>query len=131
MAYISECMLLLTCRKVCHGLHIAKKVTADMARTTLRTVSDIGKLIRAKRRALGLDQAELAERARVSRLWVNEVEAGKPGAGIARIMRTLAVLDLRLVAEDREPESTTDKSRHAASAAAITRIVSGAGRRPE
>ncbi|HYI39135.1 MAG TPA: hypothetical protein VE053_02325 [Allosphingosinicella sp.] len=100
-----------------------------MARTTLRTVADVGKLIRAKRRALELDQAELAERAHVSRLWVNEVERGKPGAGIARILRTFAVLDLRLVAEDGQADSATGTSRHTSSAAAITRIVSGARRR--
>lgn len=122
-------MLLLSFLEVCYGLHQEKKAVADMARITLRTVADVGKLIRAKRRALGLDQAELAERAGVSRLWVNEVERGKPGAGIARILRTFAVLDLRLVAEDGQPASTAGTSSHTASAAAITRLVSGAGRR--
>ena len=38
---------------------------------TLRNPADIGALIRARRRTLGLEQAELAARAGVSRLWIS------------------------------------------------------------
>ncbi|WP_226372763.1 helix-turn-helix domain-containing protein [Allosphingosinicella flava] len=68
----------------------------------LRTAADIGALIRERRQAAGMDQATLAKRARVSRLWINEVEQGKPGAGIARILRTLAALDLQVRVHDRK-----------------------------
>lgn len=95
-----------------------------MPRTPLRTVADLGKFIRGRRRARGWDQAELAERARVSRLWINEVEQGKPGAGIARILRTLAVLDVGLVAEHGTAEPTTSPSRRSTSDEMITRLVS-------
>lgn len=72
-----------------------------MASQPLRTVADLANVIRGRRAELGLDQAELAARARVSRLWISEVENGKSGAGIARIMRTLAALDLNLAVTER------------------------------
>jgi HTH-type transcriptional regulator/antitoxin HipB len=62
----------------------------------IRTVRDLGAAIRAQRRKLGLDQATLAERAGVSRLWINQVEAGKPGASVGLVLRTLGVLGLEL-----------------------------------
>jgi y4mF family transcriptional regulator len=67
-----------------------------MVRVALRTPADIGALIRARRRELGLDQAELAEIAGVSRLWINQVEGGKPGAGLGLVLRTLASLGVEL-----------------------------------
>ena len=63
---------------------------------TLRTSSDIGALIRARRRELGLGQVELAAMAGVSRLWINQLEGGKPGAGLGLVLRTLAVLGIEL-----------------------------------
>ena len=100
-----------------------------MARTPIRTVADIGKLIRAKRRARDWDQGELATLARVSRLWINEVEQGKPGAGIARILRTLAVLDVQIVAEDESSDAPARSSRRSASSAAITQLVATPARK--
>jgi HTH-type transcriptional regulator / antitoxin HipB len=58
------------------------------------TVSEIGSAIRARRREHGWDQATLAEKIGVSRLWVNQVERGKPGAGIGLVLRAFAALDL-------------------------------------
>jgi HTH-type transcriptional regulator / antitoxin HipB len=66
----------------------------------IRTPKDLGATIRARRRALGLDQAALAVRAGVSRLWVNQIEAGKPGAHVGLVLRTLAVLGIQLEATD-------------------------------
>ena len=67
-----------------------------MANITLRTPADIGALIKDRRRALGLDQADLADQIGVSRLWVNQVERGKPGAGLGLILRALAALSVEL-----------------------------------
>lgn len=36
----------------------------------------------------------------VSRLWVNQVERGKPGASLGLILRALAVLGVELTAAD-------------------------------
>jgi HTH-type transcriptional regulator/antitoxin HipB len=75
-----------------------------MGHLILRTPADFGALIKDRRRALGLDQAELAERIGVSRLWVNQVERGKPGAGLGLILRALADLGVELTV------GTTDQS---------------------
>jgi HTH-type transcriptional regulator / antitoxin HipB len=69
---------------------------AYMTLLTLRTPRDIGALIKDRRRAMGLDQAELAERIGASRLWVNQVERGKPGAGIGLILRALAAVGVEI-----------------------------------
>jgi HTH-type transcriptional regulator / antitoxin HipB len=66
----------------------------------LRTPRDIGALIRAHRLALGLDQHTLATRVGVSRLWIGEVERGKPGASLGLVLRTLTELGVRLSASD-------------------------------
>jgi HTH-type transcriptional regulator/antitoxin HipB len=77
----------------------------------VRTPKDWGAAIRARRRELGLDQATLARRARVSRVWVNQVEAGKPGASLGLVLRALSALglevelsELKRTASDRSSE---------------------------
>lgn len=70
-----------------------------MAALPLKTPADFGALIAHRRRALGLDQASLAQKAGVSRLWVNQVEQGKPGASLGLILRALAVLGVELTAD--------------------------------
>jgi HTH-type transcriptional regulator/antitoxin HipB len=62
----------------------------------LRTPSDFGRAVRHRRRALGLDQAELAQSAGVSRQWIVALERGKEGVALALVLRTLRVLDLVL-----------------------------------
>jgi HTH-type transcriptional regulator / antitoxin HipB len=64
----------------------------------LRTPSDIGALIKDRRRALGLDQAELAASIGVSRLWVNQVERGKSGAGLGLVLRALGAVGVEIKA---------------------------------
>jgi HTH-type transcriptional regulator / antitoxin HipB len=67
-----------------------------MFQISLRTPADIGALIKDRRRALGLDQAELATKMGVSRLWVNQVERGKPGASLGLVLRALAAVDVEI-----------------------------------
>ncbi|KAF0244779.1 MAG: HTH-type transcriptional regulator antitoxin [Planctomycetota bacterium] len=70
----------------------------------LRTPSDIGALIRERRRALGLDQRTLALRVGVSRQWIVEAEGGKRGAPVGLVLRTLETLGVGLRAgEDAAP----------------------------
>ena len=95
-----------------------------IAGVRIRTPKDLGAEIRARRRALGLDQATLAARAGVSRLWVNQVEAGKPGAGVGLVLRTLAVLGLELSAE---PSATASAAK--AKAPSIDAILARARKR--
>jgi HTH-type transcriptional regulator/antitoxin HipB len=72
------------------------KAVADMAKRIIRTPAEVGAAIRARRRALGWGQAELADRMGVSRLWIYEVEGGKPGAKIGLVLRAFAALGLTL-----------------------------------
>ncbi len=73
----------------------------------LRTPADIGAAVRERRRALGWTQAQLAQRTGASRLWVAELESGKPGAGLGLVLRALASLGLavNLAAPDSETAS--------------------------
>jgi HTH-type transcriptional regulator/antitoxin HipB len=71
------------------------KSIADM-NVRLRTPGEVGAAIRARRRTLGWDQVELAERIGVSRLWVNQIEGGKPGAGLGLVLRAFNALGLTL-----------------------------------
>ncbi len=67
------------------------------------TPTDIGLLIREKRKKSGLDQRALAERVGVSRQWIVEIEKGKPGAEIGLILRTVKALDLDILVEEKKP----------------------------
>jgi HTH-type transcriptional regulator / antitoxin HipB len=80
-----------------------------MSGAVIRTPADLGALIRDRRRGLDLDQAELASRIGVSRLWINQVERGKPGASIGLVLRTLMVLGIELSADpmNKKPAPTT------------------------
>jgi HTH-type transcriptional regulator/antitoxin HipB len=69
-----------------------------MSGTVIRTPANLGALIRDRRHQLDLDQADLANRVGVSRLWINQVERGKPGASVGLILRTLMVLGIELSA---------------------------------
>jgi HTH-type transcriptional regulator/antitoxin HipB len=72
----------------------------------LRTPTDLGALIRDRRRALGLDQRALAARAQVSRQWILSVERGKPGASVGLILRTLDALGVVLSAGAAAPPTS-------------------------
>ena len=62
----------------------------------VKTVAEIGEVIRGRRNELGLDQADLAKRCGVSRQWLVAVERGKPRAQIELVLRVLRELDIDL-----------------------------------
>lgn len=72
----------------------------------LRTPRDVGSMIRARRNSFGWDQQTLADRAGVSRLWVSEIERGKPGAQLDLVLRTLGALDVTIRADDETDAAT-------------------------
>jgi len=74
------------------------------AGTRLRTPGNLGNLIKGYRVASGLNQADLAEQAGVSRQWVIEAEKGKVRAEIGLIFRILNVLNIPLGIVEKEPE---------------------------
>lgn len=78
-----------------------------MVTVALRTPADIGVLLRERRRILAMDQAELAQKIGVSRLWINQVERGKAGASLGLVLRALAAVGVELtgVALDEKGQS--------------------------
>ena len=54
------------------------------------SVGDIAAVVRGRRLDLELSQRELAERAGVSREWLNHFEAGKPTAQLVQVLRVQA-----------------------------------------
>lgn len=64
--------------------------------TKLTSTSDIGKLIRERRRDMGLTQLALADLSAVSHKFVNEIEHGKPTAEMGKVIRVLQMLGLDL-----------------------------------
>ena len=69
----------------------------------LRTVRDVGAMVRDRRRAADLSQADLADRAGVSKRWLAALEAGKSGAEMGLVLRTFAALGIELTTNDAGP----------------------------
>jgi len=64
--------------------------------TSLTTPAELGQAIRARRKAVGLTQGELADAAGTSLRLVSEVERGKANARLESVLKLLAELGLRL-----------------------------------
>ncbi|MBB4798292.1 y4mF family transcriptional regulator [Brevundimonas bullata] len=62
----------------------------------IRSPRDLGSAVRARRKALGLDQAAVADRVGVSRQWIGALEHGKAGVELGLVLRTLKALDIPL-----------------------------------
>ena len=70
----------------------------------MRTAEELGALVRDQRRAAGLTQQELAERAHVTRQWLARLEKGHQRAELDPLLRTLEQLDLELTMTPCGPE---------------------------
>ena len=66
----------------------------------VRSVKDLGALVRDRRKQLGWSQSVLASKIGVKRLWVSQFEAGKATAHIGLVMRALRALGLELQATE-------------------------------
>jgi transcriptional regulator with XRE-family HTH domain len=62
----------------------------------VRTPREIALLIRDRRIAEGVTQAELAERVGATREWVRKLEAGGPRLELGLTLRALTALDITL-----------------------------------
>ena len=60
----------------------------------VKTVSDLGLLVRDQRKAKGWSQTQLAQTTGVSRLWIGNLENGKQNLDAALVFKTLRVLDI-------------------------------------
>lgn len=74
------------------------------------TPADIGRVVRATRKAAGLRQDELAGAAGVGLRFLVELERGKPTAQIGKALQVLQALGCSLdIAPPPEPDGTEDK----------------------
>lgn len=64
--------------------------------------AELGAQIRARRKAKGLTQTQLAELCRVSLRFVSEVERGRASAGVGRVLHLCARLGLDVHVVPRE-----------------------------
>jgi y4mF family transcriptional regulator len=74
----------------------------------IRSLHDLTAAVRGRRLQLGLSQAQLAERAGVSRAWVNEFESGKPAAELRLVLAVVDALDLELTIADADRAPASD-----------------------
>ena len=72
-----------------------------MEATAIQDAKQLGELIRARRRELGLTQTQVAEVANTNLRFVSELERGKPTARLENVMRVLATLGIELEARSR------------------------------
>ena len=78
---------------------------ADMS-VPIASIRDAAAAVRGRRLSLGLSQSALATRARVSRQWISEFEAGKSTVELGLVLRLLDALDLRVSLDARDDEPT-------------------------
>ena len=79
----------------------------------MRSITEIGGLIQQRRTDLGLTQAQVAHRAKVSRDWIISIENGRRlTVDFERLLRTLGVLELsiEISALAREDQSDADRA---------------------
>lgn len=62
----------------------------------VRSIRDVALKARGRRLDLGLSQAELAQKAHVSRKWIYQFEQGKQTAELGLVLRVLDALGLTL-----------------------------------
>src|SRR5689334_19563344 len=86
--------------------------TAAGVDMNIRTTADLGALIRDRRLAAGVTQAELAQRAGVGRAFLVRLEHGHPTLEVGRVLAVIEALDLILDAtEAKEPAAASPDSR--------------------
>ncbi len=88
----------------------------------IRTPTDLGAVIRDRRKRLKLDQSSFAKRIGVSRQWVIEVEHGHARAELGLVLRALDALGIRLDASSEQPNNRASEK----SAVDINSIVAKA-----
>lgn len=71
---------------------------------SIRNSRDLGAAIRGARDAAGRTQADLAERAGISRSYLAQVERGRSSRLLDLILDLLRMVDLELVARPRKPQ---------------------------
>jgi transcriptional regulator with XRE-family HTH domain len=75
----------------------------------IRNETELGVAIRERRENAQLTQAQLAERANVSRAFLSELERGKrPRAELSRVLSVLRALETAIVLEEHKTLTTDE-----------------------
>jgi ribosome-binding protein aMBF1 (putative translation factor) len=77
----------------------------------VKTMGDVGALVRSARTARGMTQADLAAQLRMSRDWVVRLEKGHPRLEAQRVLDALRVVGVRLEATVPEAPTTSRRKR--------------------
>jgi len=72
-------------------------LASSMPALKARSPKVLGQAVRLWRRRCNLSGPQIAERAGVSKRFVSDLEAGKPGGGIGNVLRTLDAMGLELL----------------------------------
>jgi len=86
---------------------------------------DLARLVRDRRRAMRWSQQELARRAGVSRQWIVALEGAKPTTELGLVLKTLAVLGLRVDVRELALEPAIAAALDSAAADLASRTHSG------
>lgn len=81
-----------------HGLTVYFVPNGKMRRISIDTPDDVGSVVRARRKELGLNQTELAGVARTTLRFISELERGKSTAQLGGVLRVLAALGIQIEA---------------------------------
>jgi y4mF family transcriptional regulator len=76
----------------------------------IRTPTDLGAVLRDRRKELKLDQATLAQRIGVSRQWLVGVERGRARAELGLVLRALDAVGLSVYAFFENPRKPRPKA---------------------
>jgi len=77
----------------------------------IKTMGDVGALVRSARTARGMTQADLAQRLRISRDWVVRLEKGHPRLEAQRVLDALRVLNVNLEATVADAQASRSRRR--------------------
>ena len=76
----------------------------------VNTATELGHLVRDKRKQQNLTQAQLANKIGVSRKWLIDLESGKATAEVSLVLRTLRSLGIEMEVKDRTSRVVTDRT---------------------
>lgn len=82
----------------------------------IRTVNELGAMVRRLRKQRGWTQDELAERAGISRRTLVAMEHGNPRGEIGIVVRVIAALDRELAIDERSSGNADDLLGHVSGA---------------
>ncbi|MDF1903322.1 helix-turn-helix domain-containing protein [Mycolicibacterium smegmatis] len=77
----------------------------------IKTMGDVGALVRSARTARGMTQADLAQRLRISRDWVVRLEKGHPRLEAQRVIDALRVAGVSLEATVADTQGSGPRKR--------------------